>query len=356
MSTLLQKAAQVSENLESRTRAGEFLATQRLFLAAGGDLKQAALMAEAQRFSPRVVSVLKTAVNAGSLDSGGAWGSSLGEYGATISAFLDSLRSVGAFDSVLTLMKRVPLRTRFTLVSGGGSGAVVPERHVSRLTSLTISGNSTSERKAVALLAVTKELMRLSEASALFANELRSAIALTTDQEFIRVVTDGINTISSSGTTTAAIRHDLGTAVSSITTNMNSKLFILVEPSTAKAWSFAVPADGDDFLRDMSPQGGSIRGVPVIVTDGLTAGTVVVGDANSLVGGAGSIETRISKQADLQFDTAPDSPSGASSVLKSLWTHDMIGLKAMRFFAIERMRTDSIAVIDNVNYYPDSPA
>src|SRR6266508_3923991 len=123
------KIGTVAANLETSTRAREFVAYARLLAASNGSRLQAREMAQRQSVSPRVVEVLKSAVSAGGLGSGD-WGEQLGDLGNMISAFLDSLKNYGAFDAMLPAMKRVPLRTRLGLVVAGATGAVVASGHV----------------------------------------------------------------------------------------------------------------------------------------------------------------------------------------------------------------------------------
>ncbi len=56
------------------------------------------------------------------------------------------------------------------------------------------------------------------------------------------------------------------------------------------------------------------------------------------------------------MNTAPDSPPTTSTVLTSLWQHNLTGLKAVRYFGAERLRDTAVAVISGVGYSGNSPA
>ena len=263
------KLGTVAANLETATRAGEFIAIARLMLLAKGNIPQAAVLAETRGYSSRVGGVLKSAIAAGSLD--GAWGSQLGEYPGVVAAFLDSLRNVGAFNSMLPAMKRVPTRQRVAMVTVGATGAIVPGGMVTPISNLTLDGGQLDEAKAVAMLVFSDELLKHgSGAGDLFGRELRSAIALVTDQEFISKITTGISPISSSGTTISAVRDDFAAALAAIDSDQASKFYVLMESATAKALATKGGESGSPFPQ-MSPQGGVIFGMPVIVSDGVTS-------------------------------------------------------------------------------------
>jgi hypothetical protein len=55
------------------------------------------------------------------------------------------------------------------------------------------------------------------------------------------------------------------------------------------------------------------------------------------------------------MDTAPDSPSSASSNQVSLWQNDLVCLKAERFFAAEKLGDAGVAVLTGAAYLGDSP-
>ena len=229
------------------------------------------------------------------------------------------------------------------------------EGGVKPLGRLQLEGHVLSEAKALAIIVVTAELARLAgaEAAALFGRELRSAVAQVTDAEFVFIVTDGISPISSSGNTIAAVRTDLRAMLAAVNTDANSRLFLLVEASIAKIWSMLGGEDGFAFP-GMTPQGGMIAGMPVIVSDGLLSGTAVLLDANQIAAGAGTIGLGATTQADLQTDSAPDSPMTTNTTLVSLWQSDLVGLKAERYFGAERLRDTAVAVLEGINC-GDSP-
>lgn len=354
--TILQRLGEINADIENARRAAEFANYVRLIVAARGDVMQAAKLAEAQRATARIGVVLKTAVAAGTTSTSD-WAAPLAEYDGLVQAFLESLRNVGAFDAMLPSMRRIPLRTRAVVTTVGISAATITEGHVTPISRLTLAGNQLAEAKAVAIVVVNDELARLggAESVALFGRELRQAIAAETDRTFVAKISESIAPIASNGGTAIAIRQDIAAALAALNTDAASRLFVLIEASTAKAWATKTTQDGAAAFPGMTPQGGEICGMPAIVSDGLTAGTIVVVDASQIAAGAGTVEVDASKQASLQMETTPDSPPSATTVALSLWQQNMTGLKALRFFGAERLRDAAVAVVSGVTYSGNSP-
>jgi hypothetical protein len=228
---------------ERSHRAGEFIAIARYLVQAHGDVMQASKLAANSRCVPRISTIFKTAVAAGSIAST-TWAGPLVEYDSVMSAFVESLSSAGAFDAMLSSMRRVPLRTRVAVVTVGASGATIGDTMVTPISTLQVAGKQIDEEKAVVILAINDELVRLAEAAGLFGAELRNGVAVATDVEFLRRLTTGISTIPSNGGTSIAILQDIDALASAISTDAASKLFLIVESSTAKKWAFKTTSTG----------------------------------------------------------------------------------------------------------------
>lgn len=342
----------INSNVETATRAGEFVATARYLTAAGGDRMLAAAMAEAAGGASGVVSVLRAAAAPGTIDSP-TWGGPLAQpYAAAAQAFLGSLRNAGAFDRMLPDMRVVPLRTRVGAVTVGATGYIVGEGRAKPIGALSLASGILASQKAVAILVVTNELARATgpEGTALFGRELRAAVASVTDQEFVTIITAGRTPIPSGGSTAAAVRADLAAALGAIETDASSRLYVLVRASTAKSLAIMGDGAGGSAFPDMTPQGGTIAGIPVVVTDGLAGGTIAVVDANGLTAGSDAVTLDTATQADVEFSNTPSTPPGVATVLRSLWQHNMTALRVERWFGAEVLRPASVAVIGGVAY------
>ena len=75
-------------------------------------------------------------------------------------------------------------------------------------------------------------------------------------------------------------------------------------PSAAKALAARVEGDPEKFPT-MGPMGGTLLTLPFLVSDQLAAGTLLLIDANGIIGGAETIRLDNSTQATLQMDSSP---------------------------------------------------
>lgn len=297
----------------------------------------------------------KSAVDAGSTATGN-WANALASEYRLAADFLGSLSGISVFDTMFPSMIPVPLKTIIGFVSAGGTGAQVQEGQVKKLTDFSLGNTPIDELKAVAMIAFTKELLKLSSfnATKLFQSELEKCVSAVTDSQFISILTDGISTIPSSGSTVSAARHDLRAAVSTIEGSAQSQYFILMPSVVCKALAFSIGENGAEAFPDLGPKGGLISKTPVLVTDSIS-GKIVAVDAAQIVANQGTVETRSAQHASLQFDNAPDSPPTASTVGQSLWQEGKMALMAERYFCAARIRSTAVAVISGVNYTGDSP-
>ena len=79
------------------------------------------------------------------------------------------------------------------------------------------------------------------------------------------------------------------------------------------------------------------KGITVVTSN--TAGTNVIGlqPSRVLYADEGGVNIDVSREASLQMDSAPASPADATTVLVSLWQHNMVGLRAERFINWKRL-------------------
>ena len=265
-------------------------------------------------------------------------------------AFLDSLRNVGAFDRMLVDMVKVPLRTRISVSSVAITGTSVGESSAKPI-ALSLDAAQLAENKALALLVISKELLRLAGPAgrSLFSRELKKAVAAATDDTFIQLITDGLSPITSVGSTVAAIRADLGAALDAIDVHDGSKLYVLLNSIVAKRWSVK-QNKGDTFLEHMTPNGGTIAGMNVVVSDAVDDGTVVVCDASQIAAGSETVTLDVARAATVQgsANSSLNSPPGTSTVLHSLWAHGNLALKAERYFGATPLGANAVSLIDAV--------
>jgi HK97 family phage major capsid protein len=286
-----------------------------------------------------------------------SWALPLADYQVLANAFLESLRNFGAFDRLLPYMRRCPLRTRIRAATAAASASTVPQASVKPISKLSLTSTQIDEIKVAAILVITEELARHGETAAgtLFSTELANAIAVSTDAEFCSQLTSGATSFASNGVTAEHVRVDLRGMLAAITTGARSALFLLTTSTIAKALCMLHTNTGDAAFPEMSFNGGSIGGIPVVVSDGVPSGTMLLIDASQLAGASDTITLDNTREALLNMDTNPDSPVVASTPQVSLWQVDMVGLRAERTFGVEKLTTTGVCVVTGANYSGDSP-
>jgi hypothetical protein len=199
-------------------------------------------------------------------------------------------------------------------------------------------------------LVVSQELARMGvpQATALIGRELRNAIAVATDAQFLSVITAGVSRIPASGSTSQAVLFDLYTTLlQNMTTGNGSKLFIVTTPKICKTWACLGSSSviGSQAFPEMTPTGGRIIGIPVISSDGVAAGDVLLIDASGVVAGSGDLILSEFADGIFQSDTTPDSPVTGATNLMSLWQLNLTAICLERWFVCSKLRADCVGAI-----------
>lgn len=326
-------------------------------LSTRGDATQAAAMAQGAGADtiatllrrPYVSAEHKAAVLAGSTVG---WGSPLSQYQAMATQFESSLRTLGAFDAMLPLMRRIPLGlARLAIVVTGATGSGVGQGAPKPISSLQLASGDFEPTKAICIIVVTDELARLETPQGLLADELRAAVAASTDRVFLPGLVDGSTpSTSATGYDRDHFLANVATAVSYISQSSRSRLVLVLDPLTCANVSLM---PGNEFA-DMTPTGGFIRGIQVVSSDAIerdTSGaTLLLIDASQIAAATASIVLDASERATLELGSDPAKPPSAATVLTSMWQQNLRALKATRWFAFKRLRDNAVVSINDANY------
>ena len=373
--TIAQQLGQINRTIEMSGKVREFITLARCVAMGRGNHGAVQTIAHANRVlcGPTVANIVesnhhvyemqsdlvaqqKAAVAAGNTADTG-WALPLGDYQTLASAFLESLRNFGAFDRMLPSMRRVPFRTRIGASTTGITGTTVSQQQIKPISKLTLTGTQIDEQKAIAILVITDELAKFGDTVAgdLYATELSNAVAVETDETFISVLTSGAPSNGSSGVTAEHVLNDLRGLLAAITTNARSQLFLLMTSSVAKVLSVLHTNTGAPAFSSMGYNGGTIGGITAVVSDGVPSGTMLLVDAQQVAAASETIQLSASNEAIVQLDTTPDSPISASTPMVSLWQMNMVGLRAERFFGVQKLTTTGVCVLTGASYTGNSP-
>ena len=315
----------------------EFNSLVRHMLAARCDLRTALQGAEADPGCPvRVREVLrKTSVAAGSL-SDPVWAGGLSEYSRIVAAYVESLASVSFFDRALSdgSFVRVPPGSLVSIVTQGAVGSVVDEGGVAPVSSMTLAGPRLVERKAVASVIVTNELAANAGATSLIGRQLQSEISRVTDVTAVAAIIAAGTSAATAGGTAANLITDISASFNAIAIGEQSRLYFVLNAALAASLSARLAGS---VGWAMTPTGGTLAGVPAVVSSGVPTGNLVLIDAGRFAASSDTITLDVTRQASLQMSSTPDSPPTGATVLVNLWQENKTGLRAVRFFGIQAL-------------------
>ena len=309
--------------------------------------------------TPEVGLYLKAAVAAGNTTDT-TWASPL--VNQTISnEFLELLRPATILGKVPNL-RRVPFNVKVPSQTAGGTYGWVGEAKPKPVTKLAFSAETLGIAKAAGIIVLTEELVRLSNpsAEALVRADMIAGIAQFLDTQFIDpavAAVAGTNPASiTNGASTAAATANpmadiLGLIAHFSTNNIPvDGVTIIMSSVNALALSFQVYSDGTQKFPGIGINGGNFKGITIVTSQ--AAGTNIIALQPSLILYAddGGVSIDVSREASLQMDSAPASPADATTVLVSLWQHNLVGLRAERFVNWKRVGTTSVKYLTAAAY------
>lgn len=345
--------------------------------AAKGDLSTAYAIAK-NRYghNPRVVSVLKAAVAAGTTTDP-TWASPLVEYAEFTGDFLEFLRPqtiIGQFgvNGIPDLM-RIPFNVHIKGQTSGGAGYWVGEGKAKPLTSFGFNDAYHGWAKVANIAVLTQELMRFSNPSAemLVRNALAAALIERMDTDFIdpnkaavanespASITNGLTPIVSSGNDAEAIRADLAAAMATMIAARIPlrNLVIIMSSNTAMQLTLMRNTLGQREFPDLTLTGGVLEAVPVIVSDyaegDSTGDYVVLAVASEIyLSDDGTVTIDASREASLEMadDPSHDSDTPTAVQLVSMFQTDSVALRAERFINWSKRRAAAVSLITQVNW------
>jgi HK97 family phage major capsid protein len=215
---------------------------------------------------------------------------------------------------------------------------------------MAFAASGLDSRKVQALIAVTNEILdgTTSAGAVLLSNELRAGVASATDAAFLSGLLVGAPTID--GSTSPLV--DLGNLLDVVNTKGTGKPYLVVAPRTANRLATKPTTSGEQAFPGMTPNGGEIAGVPVLVSDQAPAPDssghkAVLIDGSAVAGDSDTIAVDASEQAALQLASNP--ASGAQQLV-SMFQTNSTALLATRWFGFELIRSSGVAVLTGAEW------
>jgi HK97 family phage major capsid protein len=234
------------------------------------------------------------------------------------------------------------------------------------------------EYKVANIAVLTQELARFSSPSAetLVRNELAAACLERLDRDFVdpnkaisagvspASITNGIVNLDSTGTALTNVLQDLTKLLNAFADSNIAPTHWIMSVRNAIALSLMVTSTGVRAFPEMSANGGTFAGLPVVVSNYVTHGTplnnfvILVSAPDIWVADDGGFTIDASREASLEMNDAPTmssgplgSPVGSSgSVVVSMFQTNSIAIRCERFINWARKRNEAVAWMDDVNW------
>lgn len=272
-------------------------------------------------------------------------------------------------------LNRVPFNQR---VSGASTGLTAAWRGeaLPAIPSAMVTFNTSLTWANIAALAIlTKEAIRFSNpsAEARVRDDIARAINAKLDLDFVdpdkavsanvspASITNGIAQSAPTGTTAAKFRTDLATLLKNYTVaNLGiAGVVLIMSNSQALELSMMINTLGNEDFPNINAEGGSIRGIPVITSEHLTAlgspttQTIVAVKAPEVyIADDGVVTVEASDQAsiEMQSSSSQSGISGTGANLVSLWQNGLVGLLATREITWKLRRSTAVYLITGAQY------
>jgi Phage capsid family/Caudovirus prohead serine protease len=300
---------------------------------------------------PRLVQIIKAGEIPAMTTTAGGDGfipaeSGFGDY----AEFLRPQTILGKFgQGGIPPLRRVPFRSGLVTMDTGAIGYWVGEAKPKPLTMIDSSRKHLLPLKTAAIIVLTMELVRDSSPSAELAirADMTQAIVARIDETFIdpavvavagvspASITNGQPAIPSSGADADAVRLDLRSLFAQFdaASNPASQAVLVMSTANARALGFATNPLGQPDFPGMSVSGGSLLGVPVIVSDYAGDTVTLISASDVYLADEGGVAIDLSTEASLEMSSTPTqhadgTPAGAAMV--SLWQGNLVGFRAER--------------------------
>lgn len=295
------------------------------------------------------------------------------QEGAAVAAFLEYLRPqtiLGKFGTGnIPNLTRIDFYTPYVIETGGGDAYWVGEGKPKPLTAFNYDRSTLTPLKIANIAVLTEENIRYSSPNSdmIVRNALVKAIVAGLDVAFVdptnsgsanvkpASITNGADTWASVATTDAdAIRTEIRGLFQTFIDANNppmSGVFIM-SATNALALAMMVNTLGQPEFPGMSMQGGTLQGLPVIVSQHIGDVVALVNASDIFLGDEGGVAVDMSREASIEMRSTGlgmDATAGtATAASVSMFQTNSVALRAERTISWKRARDSAVAYISSV--------
>lgn len=324
--------------------------------------------------------ITKAAVAAGTTGDSAWAGSLVALYQRYTGDFIEFLRPMTILGKLgqngIPGPTMVPFNINIAGQTSGSTAGWVGEAQPKPVTRAGFTSVNLGWAKIAAICVLSEELVRFSSPSAetLMRNELARAVAERADVDFIdpnksavpgvspASVTNGVTPVTSTGNDADSIREDVALLFAPfINANLSPTGAVYVMSAVrALRLSLMRNALGNREFPDVTMMGGTLEGIPVIVSEYATSDSngddiILMNAPDIWLADDGEVTIDASREASLQMLDNPtnDAANGGNPVattMVSLWQTNSIGLRAERFINWQKRRPQAVQVLNNANW------
>lgn len=274
--------------------------------------------------------------------------------------------------------RAVPFNVRIAGQTSGGSASWVGQGKSKPVMKVDFNAVTIPFTKVAAISVLTQELARFSDpsAEALVRDSLADAVISRIDNDLFDPDLAAVANVSPAGllngvapiaapgvdySDPASVRCAIAALWAPWdVTNLGARPAYYTTPAVARMLAFAIDPLGNVAFPGMTPQGGTLMGVPVRVSQYLAnnggsggAPFILVDEAEIWLADDGSVTLDWSDQATIEMSDTPTGSSSATvtsngSPFVSMWQTNSIALRAERFIWWGARRTGAIQWIDGM--------
>lgn len=318
---------------------------------------------------PQLVEVIKAGVAAGSTGTAtGDWGSELVQADARyMGDFIEYLYGRTVFHQLA--LREVPENVTIKGQDGAATAYWVGEGKAIPVTSMDFMDVTLTSLEIDALAAITKKLLRESSPAAemLVRDGLVQAARQKIDTTFLSTsaavngvspagLLNGLAAGSASGVDADALRADIAALYAGFISAKNATgLSWVMGPSLAKQISLMRNALGQREFPDLSQNGGTLEGDPVVVGDNVGDGDFILLKPSDIykIGDRG-IAVSISDQATIEMADDPTgdagTPTAQSKQMVSMFQSNSVAIKVTMPMNYAKRRSSAVAYIGDADY------
>jgi hypothetical protein len=255
-------------------------------------------------------------------------------------------------------LRTVPFNVRMLRMVSGVNAYWIGQGNPIPLSKPSLDGGTLAPLKVATLLAVTEESMRANGAAeSVLLGDMQRAVSTSLDVALLdpgnagvadkmpASITYGVTPVASTGDPAA----DIEALVAAFTGDF-SAAFFATDPTTATQIALARDAGGSFAFPDAGPRGGSILGIPLLVSRGSPrdsgGGQLALIDPSGI---AGNVENGRVDSSDQTSLLMTDDPSGPGEMV-SMYQTNSVAFKAEVIANWETQRAGSVALVTGAIY------